>query len=180
MKASNGGVLHTLFDYSHPHLLGCSPRRPTSSRSRTPLAPTTPRHPQPQEEPQPNGYYSPVGHSRKPSDTFSKQGTSPRGDGGDSSDTASGVSGSSLGGQGGHGHGRDSRRARALGRRLPRTLVVHGTADATVPFSQTAAVGAALRTLGVPTVVRYDQGGEREREADIYLGQLGVRVLPLL
>lgn len=64
-----------------------------------------------------------------------------------------------MGGEG-HGPGRASGRVRALGRRLPRSLVVHGTADATVPFSQTAAVAAALKTLGVPTVVRYDPGGE--------------------
>ncbi|CAN0456112.1 unnamed protein product, partial [Hapterophycus canaliculatus] len=51
------------------------------------------------------------------------------------------------------------RERRALGRRLPRTLLVHGTADATVPFSQTAAAAAALRTLGVPTVVRFVPGG---------------------
>lgn len=49
---------------------------------------------------------------------------------------------------------------RRLARRLPRSLVVHGMADATVPFSQTAAVAAALKALGVPTTVRFEPGGE--------------------
>lgn len=166
MKASNGGMLHTLFDYSHPHLLGGKPPgTPANSRSRTRLG------------------------------ASSKQGTSLQssasaGGEGDNGDAAS-MSGVSIGGQGCR---------RALGSRLPRTLVMHGTADATVPFSQTAAVGAALRTLGVPTIVRYDPGGERyilgeEREAETetktetrgerersrgVLVELGMRVLSLV
>lgn len=151
MKASHGGMLHTLFDYSHPVLLG-GKTHPHRSRS-------------------PGGTSS--------ISTNSTAASSSRGDGGDGDgdvdgDSATAVSTcSSLRGegrQGGQGHGRHSSRGmatrRALGRRLPRCLVVHGTADATVPFSQTAAVAAALKTLGVPTVVRYDPGGETHKETE--------------
>lgn len=162
MKAANGGMLHSLFDYSHPHLLGGNPHRPTRSSPRMPTTTSPHRQPQPQpsgeDAPQPRGTHG----------SFSNQGNSRRGDTGHGVN-ATDVSGSSLGGQGGRGHGRASSRKKALGRRFPRSLVVHGTADATVPFSQTAAVGAALKTLGVPTVVRYDPGGETRgaREKDV-------------
>ena len=67
-----------------------------------------------------------------------------------------GLVGSLGGGNGGPLPGVGGRR---LGRRLPRCLVVHGMADATVPFVQTATVGAALKALGVPTIVRFEPGG---------------------
>lgn len=163
-------MLHTLFDYSHPRLLGGKDHSHHSPRIR-----------------------SPGGTPPKQGAIISSRGDGGDGDGdGDGDIDAVAVTGSSLGWEGGHGHGRASNRVtvtrRALGRRLPRCLVVHGTADATVPFSQTAAVGAALKTLGVPTVVRYDQGGERDKRQDMYqererergrercFGQPGVRV----
>eukprot|EP00904_Undaria_pinnatifida_P006577 jgi/Undpi1/3049/HiC_scaffold_15.g06425.m1 len=68
-----------------------------------------------------------------------------------------GLVGSLGGGNGGPLPGVGGRR---LGRRLPRCLVVHGMADATVPFVQTATVGAALKALGVPTIVRFEPGGD--------------------
>eukprot|EP00752_Nemacystus_decipiens_P010065 g8969.t1 len=130
MKASHGGMLHTLFDYSHPHLLSGKAHR-AHGLSR--------------------------GISLQQGTFTSSARTGDEGDG----DVSSAVSGNSYSGEGGlRGHGSAFSRGRALGRRLPRCLVVHGTADATVPFSQTAAVGAALITLGVPTLVRYDLGGD--------------------
>lgn len=144
MKASHGGMLHTLFDYSHPVLLG-GKTHPHRSRS-------------------PGGTSS--------ISTNSTAASSSRGDGGDGDgdgdvDGDSATTAVSCTISSSRGDGRQGMATRgALGRRLPRCLVVHGTADATVPFSQTAAVAAALKTLGVPTVVRYDPGGEMHKESE--------------
>lgn len=54
---------------------------------------------------------------------------------------------------------------RGLGWRLPRSLLMHGTADTTVPFFQTTTMAAALRALSVPTTVHLKPGGE-DTDAD--------------
>lgn len=133
MKAANGGLLHTLFDYSHPFLLGGKSRRPVVSSSRPPSRPSTSHA---------------ICHSLEVEETtmLSSPGVSPNSALGSSPD---GGGGAAV--EGGHG--------RRLGRWLPRTLLVHGMADATVPFAQTAAIAAALKVLGVPTTVRFEPGG---------------------
>lgn len=143
MKAANGGMLHTLCDYSHPHLLGGLPHRRYGSWPRTRLTrPPTLRQPQtqPTRRDEPHAPSALRNHELQGAASFA-------------------VSSSSHHNSGSLGRDRRTLR-RALGRRLPRCLVVHGTADATVPFSQTAAVASALRVLGVPTTVRFDPGGE--------------------
>lgn len=155
MKAANGGMLHTLFGYSHPHLLGGVPQRrqersvswPRPPRPRAPPHPTL-RHPEAR----------PTGREEEGLHTLS----APRNN---DTEGAAGLGASSPSSSGHHNGGSLGRDKRALirialGRRLPRNLLVHGTADATVPFSQTAAVASALRVLGVPTIVRFDPGGE--------------------
>lgn len=148
MKAANGGMLHTLFDYSHPHLLGGLPnRRKHRFKPRSPLAPPPPALRQP--------------HAQRRDEPHAPSALRDPGVEG-AADLA--VSGSSHHDGGSSREDEDMRRRgslrRTLGRRLPRCLVMHGTADATVPFSQTAAVASALRVLGVPTTVRFDPGGE--------------------
>lgn len=208
MKAANGGVLHHLFDFSHPQVLGGKPQRPrrndylSCSWPTAPLPSRLPSRPPPtnQDGPSapskrdserdvdvqararaggdrasPSSYLSfswptaplpsPLPSSRPrpinqdaPS-ASSKRDVGPqagararaRGD----RESHSSSSSSELDGDGGA-----YRRGLAFGRRLPRTLVMHGTADATVPFSQTSALADTLRKLGVPTVLRFDQGGE--------------------
>ncbi|CAM9169542.1 unnamed protein product [Ectocarpus sp. 4 AP-2014] len=159
MKAANGGRLHTLFDYSHQCFLGTGSHQATRTWSRPPLAPSSgpSQHQQPRAQPPAKG--------EEPS-TYSRRDTRPRGDvvmsdGGhrDGGSLSAGEGPVALGTGGGGVPGAGDR-GRGLGRRLPRVLVMHGTSDATVPFSQTAAVAAALRALGVPTVVRFEQRGD--------------------
>ncbi len=143
MKVANGGVLHDLFDFSHPQVLGGKPQRP---RRNDYLSFSWPTAPLP-SRPRPTNQDGPPAASKR------DVGTQARAKGG--GDRASPTSNSGL-----VGDGRAHRRGLAVGRRLPRTLVMHGTADATVPFSQTSAVAHTLRNLGVPTVLRFDHGGE--------------------
>lgn len=159
MKAANGGRLHTLFDYSHQCFLGTGSRRAKQTWSRPPLAPSS----GPSQHQQPRAQAPAKGEEPL---TYSPRDTQPRGDvvmsGGGHRDGGSSLAGKGpvALGAGGGGVPEAGDRGRGLGRRLPRVLVMHGTSDATVPFSQTAAVAAALRALGVPTVVRFEQGGE--------------------
>lgn len=60
---------------------------------------------------------------------------------------------------GGNGEAQDSWSKTGLGRHLPRTLLVHGTADTTVPFSQSTDVAAALKAAGVPTTTYFEPEG---------------------
>lgn len=46
-----------------------------------------------------------------------------------------------------------------IGQCLPRTLLVHGTADTTVPFSQSVEAAASLRVSGVQIITRFEVGG---------------------
>lgn len=159
MKAANGGRLHTLFDYSHQCFLGTRSRRAERTWSRPPLAPSSgpPQYQQARTEPPSKGE-EPSMFSPRDTQTGGDVVMSNRGhrDGGSSLEGQAPIA-LGAGGEGVPGAG-DSRRG--LGRRLPRVLVMHGTSDATVPFSQTAAVATALRALGVPTVVRFELGGE--------------------
>lgn len=161
MKASHGGLLHTLFDFSHPHLLGRKPHR----SKHWPGTPLTPSHPPLNQQHQHQHRKSSSGD--EPSPTLSLKHGAPA-TVSISNSTKGTVDNESLP----PGSDRDHYgaapaaaaaegvcRARALGKRLPRSLLVHGMADATVPFSQTAAAAAALRALGVPTVVRFVPGG---------------------
>lgn len=129
MKAANGGLLHELFDYSHPFLLGGKSRQPAKASS---LAPSSLPPRSPDSEPPATG--STVGgiapDARVPQTIDRGRSAEVHGEGG-----------------------------RWLGRLLPRCLLMHGMADATVPFAQTAAVAAALKALGVPTIVRFIPGG---------------------
>ena len=128
MKPANGGVLHALFDYSHPRLLGGKPSHKYIPSSR-PAAKHTPPDP-------PRPVSVAKGAEKCPPQSFVGE--------------AGGAGSASLG-----------LGDRRLGLRLPRSLVVHGMADATVPFVQTATVGAALKALGVPTLVRFEPGGRK-------------------
>ncbi|CAM9496361.1 unnamed protein product [Ectocarpus fasciculatus] len=161
MKAANGGRLHTLFDYSHQRFLGTGPRGTKRTWSRPPLAPSSgpSQHQQPRTQPPAKG---------QDTSTFSPQDTQARGDvtmsGRDHRNGGIALASKGTGpvalGAGGGGVPEAEDRRRGLGRRMPRVLVMHGTSDATVPFSQTASVATALRALGVPTVVRFEQGGD--------------------
>lgn len=135
MKPANGGVLHTLFDYSHPRLLGGKPSHKSIPSSR-PAAKHTPPDP------------------LRPVSVAEGAKNCPR-----QSDSVPNTNKSLGGGAGGAGSTLLGLGGRRLGLRLPRSLVVHGMADATVPFVQTAKVGAALKALGVPTLVRFEPGG---------------------
>ncbi|CAM9204143.1 unnamed protein product [Ectocarpus sp. 12 AP-2014] len=163
MKAANGGRLHTLFDYSHQCFLGTGSHRATRTWSRPPLATSSGPSQHQQQHQHPRA--QPPAKGEEPS-TCSPRDTQPRGDilmsGGGHRDGGSSSAGNGpvALGTGGGGVPEAGDRGRGLGRRLPRVLVMHGTSDATVPFSQTAAVAAALRALGVPTVVRFEQGGD--------------------
>lgn len=156
MKPANGGVLHALFDHSHPRLLGGKPSHKSipSSRPAAKNAPPDPRRTVSVAESAEN---YPAESGGVPSTNKPPGGGA---DGGTSGD------GSALLGLGG----------RRLGLRLPRSLVVHGTADATVPFVQTATVGAALKALGVPTIVRFEPGG-KEIDYDKRVANLHGRLL---
>ncbi|CAM9266415.1 unnamed protein product [Scytosiphon promiscuus] len=171
MKPSNGGVLHTLFDYSHTHLLGRHPHRSRHSRPHMPLTPSPQLFNQQQQqhhEPDRNA----IEEEGTSSTTYSERGASPgsihKNDGSSNRACLAGGAGSFSGrsSRGGRGEAPAAaategyRSRRAVGQRLPRTLLVHGTADATVPFSQTAAAATALRSLGVPTAVRFVRGGD--------------------
>eukprot|EP00903_Cladosiphon_okamuranus_P014866 g13765.t1 len=117
MKASHGGMLHTLFDYSHPQLLGRQPKLTTSSWA----PPHTPRQPQPSDHEDPS--------------SINADGAEEGG-----GDAAPAVSSNSFGDLRGGGQGQGQGQGKTS--------------------SRTAAIGAALKNLGVPTAVRYDQGGD--------------------
>lgn len=216
MKAANGGVLHALFDHSHPRLLGGKPSQKFVPSSR-PAAKHFP----------PDARWSlsvakkstgnfPVesdsapyvtAHARRPFSVTKGADTSPPelggatreisgraesypaesgstpnnsirnkslggGDGGSFAGPRGGKAGEGLVGSlaGENGGPLPGVGGRRLGRRLPRSLVVHGMADATVPFVQTATVGAALRALGVPTIVRFEPGGRNAYIARVCVG----------
>lgn len=152
MKASNGGHLHTLFDYSHPFLLG---GRPTRSPPPTTLAAQV----ESKQNTEATKLISAVADSISgirqngdidsalPGDPASGDKGYKRADG--SSSGNSGCEPAELVGGG---------KVR-LGRRLPRTFLWHGTADATVPFSQSTELAATLRRIGVPTTTYFAPGG---------------------
>lgn len=136
MKASNGGHLHTLLDYSHPFLLGGQPTRSPP--------------------------FTTLDAQRRPQDNTETSNAS-------ADDTASGGQGRKRD-DGNSGSSRNSGREPAgsigegkvwLARRLPRTFLWHGTADATVPFSQSTKLAATLRAIGVPTTTYFASEGVR-------------------
>lgn len=134
MKAANGGVLYTLFNYSHPHLLGGR-----TSKRKAPIAAGTLEPSVPPSRTQETS-------QRHCATAEEKDGVVNATETPPTAETAAdgdGVRGSAT---------------KPLS--LPRTLVVHGTADATVPFAQSAELAAVLKAHGVPTVSLFEHGGK--------------------
>lgn len=138
MKAANGGLLYTLFDHSHPLLIGGKSAQLASSSCRVPMMTM-------------NGTRQSSHLARSSSEDVEGEPVASRYVPGTS------VTGGmlTLGGDGSV----QAEGGRHLGKWLPRSLVIHGMADATVPFTQTAAIAAALKALGVPTTIRFEPGG---------------------
>ena len=151
LKPANGGSLHMLFQHSYPRL-----HQPWSVQG-VKRAGSLGDAPQPAR-----GHSAPSVASANPSPT-----TAPAAGGGAEASSRPGSRTSPWGLDGRDG-GVDRQRGRLyweesrarLGRWLPRALLVHGTSDTTVPFSQTTAFAAALKALGVPTTVRLEAGGK--------------------
>lgn len=150
MKASHGGLVHTLFEYSLPCILGGKPRRPPvpsmSPHDNVPLG---------------SAEDTPPGSDVSRSDALEKEL--------EESTTAAvkALQGISDDGQNGadaadDGKGNLARDDRLrLRLKLPRMLLWHGTADATVPFSQTTEAAAVLRAIGVDITTCFAYGGAR-------------------
>lgn len=178
MKAATGGSLASLVEHSWPYLL--SRRCPTASHLLSRLHPSS-SHQEARHE------HLEVGRERVQGDTFQERGVTAM-ETASATEISSGelegshmsrhvdhpgVEGSRLpparhGDGAGDAHGdADSgggkeegcRLRRDLGRFLPRTLLLHGTGDGTVPFVQSSEVAAALEAIGVPTSTFFPDGG---------------------
>ncbi|CAM9434541.1 unnamed protein product [Sphacelaria rigidula] len=152
LKASHGGHPHHFFEYSHPFLLGGQP----TSASPTPNS---------VEQKRPERGKTDNAQELRVAESDSRNGTGTEPSNSDTKGKASNVGWGNSGDDASEAGGRKStefvpEEKTWLGRRLPRTFLWHGTADATVPFSQTSEFAAALRAIGVPTTTHFAPGGD--------------------